>query len=129
MSSSMNVLYNGEQVSVPKEVADFLEQDRKREQAEERRDRRHLSKGTLETVPYCCGDVERPVEDKALWNLRLECLQRAVECLDQADQELIGFRYGDCLTEQEIGTVYGISKAAISKRLKKLRERLKGSVV
>ena len=53
-------------LSVPKEVADFLEQDRKREQAEERRDRRHLSKGTLETVPYCCGDVERPVEDEAL---------------------------------------------------------------
>lgn len=65
-------------------------------------------------VPYCCGDVERPVEGEALWNLRLKCL---------------GSRYGDCLTEQEIGTVYGISKAAVSKRLKKFREKLKGSVV
>ena len=37
------VFYNGEQVSVPKEVAEFLEQDRKRAQAQARQDKRHLS--------------------------------------------------------------------------------------
>ena len=38
------VTYFGEQVSVPKEVAYFLEQDRKRAQAQDKQDQRHLSK-------------------------------------------------------------------------------------
>ena len=33
------------------------------------------------------------------------------------------------LTMEEIGTIYGVSKAAVSKRLKKLHEKLKGSVI
>ena len=33
MNDNVVIVCNGEQVSVPKEVADFLEQDRKREQA------------------------------------------------------------------------------------------------
>lgn len=43
-------MYEGEPISVPKEVAKFLEQDRKRGQAEAKRDKRHLSKGDLERV-------------------------------------------------------------------------------
>ena len=34
----MVIMYEGEPISVPKEVAEFLEQDRKREQAEAKRD-------------------------------------------------------------------------------------------
>ena len=49
MNDSVVIVYNGEQVSVPKEVADFLEQDRKREQAQEKQDARHLSKSEFET--------------------------------------------------------------------------------
>ena len=33
------------------------------------------------------------------------------------------------LTMEEIGTIYGVSKAAVSKRLKKLHEQLRGSVI
>lgn len=36
--NSVDVLYNGEQVSVPKEVAEFLEQDRKRALAQNKQD-------------------------------------------------------------------------------------------
>ena len=46
----MVIMYEGEPISVPKEVAEFLEQDSKREQAEAKRDKRHLSKGEPETV-------------------------------------------------------------------------------
>lgn len=42
--------YNGEQVLVPKETAEFLEQDRKRVQAQARQDKRHLSRSEFETV-------------------------------------------------------------------------------
>ena len=66
-----------------KEVADFLEQDRKREQAQDKRDYRHLSKSDFETVLFCADGVRRPVEDAVLWNLQLETLRKAVDELGE----------------------------------------------
>ena len=129
MDDSVVVLYNGEPVSVPKEVAEFLEQERKREQAQDRRDERHLSRSEFETVLFCSDCVRRPVEDTVLRNLQLECLRKAVDGLGTQSRELIELRYGQGLTMEEIGTIYGVSKAAVSKRLKKLHEQLRGSVL
>ena len=74
MNDSVVILYSGQQVSVPKEVADFLEQDQKREQAQEKQDKRHLSKSAFETVLSGSDCVRRPVEDTILRNLQLEIL-------------------------------------------------------
>ena len=128
MSDSVVITYSGQQVSVPKEVADFLEQDRKREQAQEKQDKRHLSKSAFETVLSGSDCVRRPVEDAVLRNLRLECLRKAVDALGDQSRDLVELRYGQGLTMEEIGTIYGVSKAAVSKRLKKLHEQLRGSV-
>ena len=125
MNDYVVIIYNGEQVSVPKEVADFLEQDRKRQQEQ---DTRHLSKSEFETVPSGSDCVRRPVEDAALRNLRLENLRKAIAELDVQGQNLLSLRYGDALTMDEIGQIYGISKMAVSKRLKKLHEKLGSSV-
>ena len=73
--------------------------------------------------------VRRPVEDAVLWTLRLESLQKAMEILDHQSRKLIDFRYARGLTMEEIGKFYGVSKMAVSKRLKKLHEKLKGSVI
>ena len=127
MSDSVVITYSGQHVSVPKEVADFLEQDRKREQAQEKQNKRHLSKSAFETVLSSSDCVRRPVEDAVLWNLQLETLRKAVDELGEQDRDLIQLRYGG-LTMEEIGTIYGVSKAAVSKRLKKLHEQLRGSV-
>lgn len=124
MNDYVVIIYNGEQVSVPKEVADFLEQDRKRQQAQDKQDARHLSKSEFETVP----SVRRPVEDAALRNLQLENLRKAIAELDVQGQNLLSLRYSDALTMDEIGQIYGISKMAVSKRLKKLHEKLGSSV-
>ena len=78
MNDYVVIIYNGEQVSVPKEVADFLEQERKREQAQEKQDARHLSKSEFETLPSGLECVKRPVEGAALRNLRLEILRGAI---------------------------------------------------
>ena len=129
MSDSVVITYSGQQVSVPKEVADFLEQDRKREQAQEKRDQRHLSRSEFETVLFCSDCVRRPVEDAALRNLQLETLRKAVDDLGDSGRDLIQLRYGRGLTMEEIGTIYGVSKAAVSKRLKKLHKQLRGSVI
>ena len=37
-------------------------------------------------------------------------------------------RYGGDLTMEEIGEVFGVSKMAVSKRLRKLHEKLRSSV-
>ena len=128
MNDFVVITYSGQQVSVPKEVADFLEQDRKREQAQEKQDERHLSKSEFETVLSGLDCVRRPVEDAVLWNLRLENLWEAVDGLDDQGQDLIDLRYGRGLTMEEIGKIYGVSKMAVSKRLKKLHEKLRSSV-
>ena len=122
------VFYNGEQVSVPKEVAEFLEQDRKCAQAQARQDKRHLSRSEFETVLSSHVSAGRPLEQSVLWNLRLENLRKAVAELSAQEQELISLRYDGELSMEEIGKVFGISKMAVSKRLKKLHEKLKGSV-
>ena len=129
MSDSVVITYSGQQVSVPKEVADFLEQDRKREQAQEKQDQRHLSRSEFETVLFCSDCVRRPVEDAVFRNLQLECLRKAVDDLGDSGRDLIQLRCGRDLTMEEIGTIYGVSKAAVSKRLKKLHEQLRGSVI
>lgn len=128
MNDYVVIIYNGEQVSVPKEVADFLEQDRKRQQAQDKQDTRHLSKSEFETVPSGLDCVRRPVEDAVLRNLRLENLRKTIAELDAQGQNLLSLRYGDALTMDEIGHIYGISKMAVSKRLKKLHEKLGSSV-
>ena len=128
MNDYVVIIYNGEQVSVPREVADFLEQDRKREQAQDKQDTRHLSKSEFETVLSGSDCVRRPVEDAALRNLQLENLRKAIAELDVQGQNLLSLRYSDVLTMEEIGQIYGISKMAVSKRLKKLHEKLGSSV-
>lgn len=128
MNDNVVIVYNGEQVSVPKEVADFLEQDRKREQAQEKQDARHLSKSEFETVLSGMECVKRPVEDAVLRNLRLENLRGAIAELDVQGQNLLSLRYSGELTMEEIGQIYGISRMAVSKRLKKLHKKLGCSV-
>ena len=124
----MVIMYEGEPISVPKEDAEFLEQDRKREQAEAKRDKRHLSKGDLETVlspkSYCLYSLD----DLAIRNLRLENLRKAVACLGESTQELLRLRYYEELSLEKIGAIRGVSKMAISKQLKKAHEELRSSV-
>lgn len=122
------VFYNGEQVSVPKEVAEFLEEDRKRAQAQARQDKRHLSRSEFETELSSHVPAGRPLERSVLWNLRLENLRKAVAELSAQEQELISLRYDGELSMEEIGKVFGISKMAVSKRLKKLHAKLRSSV-
>ena len=122
------VFYNGEQVSVPKEVAEFLEEDRKRAQAQARQDKRHLSRSEFETVLSSHVSAGRPLERYVLRNLQLENLRNAVAELSAQEQELISLRYDGDLSMEEIGKVFGVSKMAVSKRLKKLHAKLRSSV-
>lgn len=129
MDDSVVVLYNGEPVSVPKEVAEFLDQERKREQAQDKRDERHLSRSEFETVLSSHVPAGRPVERSVLQTLQLENLRDTVAELSDQEQQMLSLRYDGELTMEEIGKVFGVSKMAVSKRLKKLHEKLRSSVI
>ena len=129
MNDYVVIIYNGEQVSVPKEVADFLEQDRKRQQAQDKQDARHLSKSEFETVLSSHVPAGRPVERSVLQTLQLENLRDTVAELSDQEQQMLSLRYDGELTMEEIGKVFGVSKMAVSKRLKKLHEKLRSSVI
>ena len=127
--SDLTITYQGEQVSVSQEVADFLEQDRKRMEAQGRRDRRHLNQSEFEVAINSQPHTQHALEDAALENLELEKLRKAVAELDDQDQQLISLRYDDELSMEEIGKLQNVSKMAVSKRLKKLHQKLRDSVI
>ena len=129
MSEAVTIVYCGETVSVPKEVADFLERDRRRMRAQYKRDQRHLSRRDFETVLSSYGDVERVTEDTALKNLQLETLREVVAGLGERDRRLISLRYDEELSMEAIGRQLGVSRMAISKRLRTLNRKLNRAVV
>lgn len=120
--------YQGEWISVPKEVAEFLKQDRKRQRSEAKRDERHLSKGELETVLSPKQPALHPLDDLVLKNLRLENLRKAVAVLEKPKQELLRLRYEEELSMEAIGEILDVSKMTVSKRLKKVHKELRAFV-
>jgi len=121
------IIYDGKYIFVSDEVAAFLEADRKRQVAEERSDRRHISKSSSEPVSgpiytlYVNG-----VEDVVFRNLALQKLRKVLNSLPKESRELIELYYYDEYTMEQIGRMYGISKMAVSKRIKKLLAAMRG---
>lgn len=58
-------------------------------------------------------------------NILIEKLEQAMQCLSHEELLLIRGHYYDELTEAELAGIYGISQQAVSKRLRKLREKLR----
>ncbi len=69
-----------------------------------------------------------PLDNLVVRNLRLENLRNAVAELDSDSRKLIRLRYNEELSLESIATHFGVSKMAISKRLKSVHKRLRESV-
>ncbi|MCI8807612.1 MAG: sigma-70 family RNA polymerase sigma factor [Oscillospiraceae bacterium] len=67
-------------------------------------------------------------EDIALKNLQLETLREAAAGLDEREQKLRSLRYDGELSMEEIGRRLGVSRMAISKRLRTLHRKLDRAV-
>ena len=121
------VSYGGGLVSVSYEVAEYLESDRKRQAAEERRDRRHLSKSSFETVLPSQKTVNsHQLEDEVIKNLTLESLRNVIAVLNPDEQRLLHLYFWQEMSMEQIGQLFGVSKMAISKRLNKLYATMRG---
>ena len=124
------ILYGNSKISVSYEVAEFLESDRKRHEAEKRSDRRHISKSDSEAVLATVPSTSQsdPTLDAVIRNLTLQKLQDVIAKLSDSERDLIMMYFFQEYTMEQIGQKFGISKMAVSKRLKKLLNRMRESM-
>jgi RNA polymerase sigma factor (sigma-70 family) len=122
----VTVIYNDEPILVSEEVAEYLERDRKRHNAERRRDERNLSKSDFETVRRSQMYVYRNMLlDEVAKNLTLEKLREAMTGLSDDERRLLHLYFWEEMSMERIGATFGVSKMAISKRLEKLYVKMK----
>ncbi len=127
-----NINYYGQQITVSDEVAEFLEQDRRREAAQERSDRRHLDYVGVDiaSIPDLFTNAHSdPTIEKAYRNLRLEALRKAYQTLSDDERKLLCMYYYHELSMEAIGRRLGVTKMAISKRLRKIRDYLRSLMI
>ncbi len=123
-----NINYYGQQVTVSDEVAEFLEQDRRREAAQDRSDQRHLNFVGVDiaSIPDLFTNTHSdPTFDKAYRNLRLEALREAYQTLSDDERQLLCQYYYHEFSMEVIGKRLGVTKMAISKRLRKIHDHLR----
>ena len=124
-----NINYYGQHISVSENNAEFLEQDRRREAAQERSDQRHLDciGVDIASVPDLFTNAHSdPTFEKACRNLRLEALRKAYQTLSGDERKLLCLYYYHEFSMEEIGRRLGVTKMAISKRLRKILDHLRG---
>ncbi len=124
-----NINYYGQAISVSDEVAEFLEQDWRREAAQERSDRRHLNYVGVDiaSIPDLFTNAHSdPTFEKAYRNLRLEALRKAYQTLSDDERKLLCLYYYHEYSMEQIGRRLGVTKMAISKRLRKILDHLRG---
>lgn len=123
------ITVQNEVVEVSDELYEFMESDRKRQAAEERSDRRHLSKSSFETVEVKQEYSSRKFENQIFHRLDLQKLREAMQQLNDEERRLIEMYYWDEMTMQEIADVFGISKMAVSKRHQKILDKMRATVI
>ena len=89
-----------------------------------------ISKSDTETVLATVPSTSQPdpTFDAVIRNLTLKKLQDVIANLDSDDQLLIRLYFFQEYTMEQIGQKFGISKMAVSKRLKKLLNRTRESM-
>lgn len=123
------ITVQNEVVEVSDELYEFMESDRKRQAAEERSDRRHLSKSSFETVEVKQEYSSRKFENQIFHRLDLQKLREAMQQLNDEERRLIEMYYWDEMTMQEIAEMFGISKMAVSKRHQKILDKMRATVI
>lgn len=87
------ITVQNEVVEVSNELYEFMESDRKRQAAEERSDRRHLSKSSFETVKVKQEYSSRKFENQIFYQLNLQKLREKVQLLNDEERRLIEMYY------------------------------------
>lgn len=129
MRMSKLITYENQTIEISDRLFEFMEEDKKRQAAEERSDRRHLSKSSFETVKIKQECSSKEFENLVFHDLSLKKMRTAVNELSDDEQKLIEMYYWNNQSMQEIGKVFAVSKMAVSKRHKKILDKLRASVI
>lgn len=129
MRMSKLITYENHTIEISDRLFEFMEQDKKRQAAEERSDRRHLSKSSFETVKIKQECSSKEFENLVFHDLSVKKMRTAVNELSDDEQKLIEMYYWNNQSMQEIGKVFAVSKMAVSKRHKKILDKLRASVI
>lgn len=70
-------------------------------------------------------DTSKDIAEVVANKLIVDKLQECLSLLSSEEQKIIRQHYYDEISEVELGRMYGISQQAVSKRLKKIREKIK----
>ena len=124
------ILYNGSKVVVSKEVADFLDEERRRKQAEEKSDSRHRDFTDLSTAEALIryNVFTDPVSNEVIRKDTLERLRKVIHDLDDESWWLIELHYFEERSLTATAEFFGISKQALSKRHAQLLKKMRKSM-
>ena len=124
------ILYNGSKVEVSKEVADFLDEERRRKQAEEKSDSRHRDFTDLSTAEALIryNVFTDPVSNEVIRKDTLERLGKVIRDLDEESRWLIELHYFEERSLTATAEFFGISKQALSKRHAELLKKMRKSM-
>ena len=124
------ILYNGSKVVVSKEVADFLDEERRRKQAEEKSDSRHRDFTDLQAAEALIryNVFTDPVSNEVIRKDTLERLGKVIRDLDEESRWLIELHYFEERLLTATAEFFGISKQALSKRHAQLLKKMRKSM-
>ncbi len=74
---------------------------------------------------HALASLSIDIEDALIEKMEKEELHKAIKKLTKDEQELIYFHYFENRSETELSKVYGISQQAISKKIRRIREKIK----
>lgn len=129
MRMSNLITYENQTIEVSDRLFEYIEQDKKHQAAEKRSDRRHLSKSSFETVKIKQECSSKEFENLVFHNISLKKMLSALKELPADEQKLIEMYYWDKQSMQKIGEAFAVTKMTVSKRHKKILDKLRASVI
>jgi len=121
------ITYNGIEIEVEQAVADYLETERRREQAEEKSDKRHLSDKDIERNDLDDFVANRPFDfvDEIANNSEAEYVRQALEALTDTQKRRVYMYFFDNLNCAKIAKNEGVSEKNIRKSIYQSLEKIK----
>lgn len=74
---------------------------------------------------HALSSLAMNLEDSLIEKMEKEELHKAIKKLTKEERKLVYFHYFENRSETELAKIYGISQQAISKKIRKIREKIK----
>ena len=123
------ITYNGQEIQVDKQVADYLETERRREQAEEKSDSRHLSDKDIDRNDLDDFLADKPEDfvERIANASEAETLRRALHLLTDTQRRRVQMYFFDGFTYRQVAEFEGVHFTAVAKSIDRALKQVKKS--